>query len=114
MQVPEAVTEAANAVAESLDAMVFVYSGSIDNKGYGGLFKTIEPSDKGLPLRPNTVLFLTTYGGNADSAYRIARLLQNLTNKFYLCVPSICKSAGTLIALGPAKYTCLRYLSRDR
>lgn len=68
MQVPEAVTEAANAVAESLDAMVFVYSGSIDNKGYGGLFKTTEPSDKGLPLRPNTVLFLTTYGGNADSA----------------------------------------------
>ena len=42
MQVPEAVTEAANAVAESLDAMVFVYSGSIDNKGYGSLFKTIE------------------------------------------------------------------------
>lgn len=103
MQVSEAVTEAANTVAESLDAMVFVYSGSIDYKGYGSLVKTIDLSNKESPRRPNAVLFLTTLGGDAKTAYRIARFLQEITDKFYLCVPSMCKSAGTLIALGASE-----------
>lgn len=99
MDVPENINEAANAVADSLNAMVFVYSGAIDHEGFGGLVKTLEPSDQ-QPLRPNAILFLTTHGGHAGLAYRIARLLQSLTKNFYLCVPSECKSAGTLIALG--------------
>ena len=99
MQIPEEINKAANALADSMDAMVFVYSGSIDNKGFGSLIKTIQPSDE-QPRRPNTVLFLTTYGGHAGEAYRIARLLQNATDRFCLCVPRLCKSAGTLIALG--------------
>ena len=48
-------------------------------------------------------MFLTTYGGHADQAYQIARLLQSLSAKFYLCVPRQCKSAGTLIALGASE-----------
>ena len=79
--------------------MVFVYSGAIDHKGYGGLVKSMQPSDE-QPHRPNAIMFLTTFGGHADQAYRIARLLQNTTDTFYLCLPAECKSAGTLITLG--------------
>ncbi len=99
MSLPEEIVEAANAVSDSLDAGVFVYSGSIDSKGRGLLIKTMQPSDE-QPMLENAIVFLTTHGGQAGEAYRIARLLQNVTEKFYLCVPSICKSAGTLIALG--------------
>ena len=102
MKIPEEINKAANAVAESLDAMVFVYSGSIDHKGYGGVLKTMEISDE-QPARQNAMLFLTTYGGHAGQAYRIARLFQTISDKFYLCVPSQCKSAGTLIALGASE-----------
>ena len=102
MQVPDEVNKAANAVAESLDAMVFVYSGAIDLQGFGGLVKTLELSAQ-QPLRPNGAMILTTHGGQADQAYRIARLLQDVTDKFYLYVPSTCKSAGTLIALGASE-----------
>jgi hypothetical protein len=50
--------------------------------------------------RPNVIMFLITEGGNADAAYRIAACLQNKYQRFTLCVPGFCKSAGTLIALG--------------
>ena len=102
MQSSEKTVKAANALADSFDAAVFVYSGSIDSEGFGRLIESIGVSDD-QPTRPNSILFLTTDGGLADQAYRIARLLQTITDKFYLCVPSRCKSAGTLIALGANK-----------
>ena len=48
-------------------------------------------------------MLLTTYGGSADDAYRIARVMQLTSKEFVLCVPTICKSAGTLIALGASR-----------
>ncbi len=99
MPIPDQITEAANAVAESLDAAVYVYRGDINVDGYGLLLGAIQPSDE-QPERPNSILFMTTLGGDAGAAYRIARLLQNISEKLYLCVPTVCKSAGTLIALG--------------
>ena len=95
----ENLTSAANAVADAFDARVFIYSGVIDEKGFGRLFQCMQPSDR-QPHRPNTVLFLTTRGGNANAAYQIARLIQNTSEKFVVCIPSFCRSAGTLIALG--------------
>lgn len=50
--------------------------------------------------RPNLFMVLITLGGDPDAAYRIARTLQNHYKKFTCCVPSYCKSAGTLILLG--------------
>lgn len=102
MNVGEEVNARANVVADAFDAMVFVYSGAIDGKGYGHLIKSIQPSDE-QPLRPNSVMLLTTLGGNADYAYQIARLLQSISSTFYLCLPSACKSAGTLITLGASE-----------
>ena len=79
------IIKAANTIAESLDAVVFIYSGPIDDIGFGCLIESMQPSDD-QPKRQNAILFLTTYGGNAESAYRIARLLQTITEKFYLCI----------------------------
>ncbi len=49
---------------------------------------------------PNCTVFLTTRGGDPDGAYRIARCLQHHYQHIRLVVPSHCKSAGTLIAIG--------------
>jgi hypothetical protein len=88
--------EAVNKVSAQYDADVFIYSGSIDESGFGKLIETI-------PLgrdKPNALLILTTNGGSANAAYQIARLFQKTYQKFILFIPSSCKSAGTLIALG--------------
>lgn len=45
------------------------------------------------------VLFtLVTHGGQANAAYRIGRYLQTVYDDVVLFVPSLCKSAGTLVA----------------
>ena len=95
----DAVTKAANLVAEDLDAKVFLYSGRIDTPGWGSLVSEMQPPEK-TPDRPNSVLMLTTLGGFPSDAYRIARMMQLISDQFILCIPNMCKSAGTLIALG--------------
>lgn len=49
--------------------------------------------------RPNCTVFLTTYGGDPDAGYRIARCLRHYYRHIRLVVPSFCKSAGTLITI---------------
>jgi hypothetical protein len=44
-------------------------------------------------------LFLTTRGGDPDGAYRIARCLRHHYDHVRLVIASLCKSAGTLIAM---------------
>ncbi|MCY3688894.1 MAG: hypothetical protein OXI17_12275 [Gammaproteobacteria bacterium] len=98
--VPENINKIANKIATQLEAKVVIYSGAIDGLGYGKLIRAIRSTDA-QPSMKNTLLLLTTHGGSAQYAYKIARLLQDLTpDKFYLCLPSTCKSAGTLVALG--------------
>lgn len=96
-KVPSDAIHASKAVAKKYKARVVVYSGDIDNFGVGCLLQALSLEKRGMP---NTFLILTTYGGQADAAYRIARLLQIVSSRFYLFVPERCKSAGTLIALG--------------
>lgn len=93
------IEDAATKLAEALDSRIFVYSGPIDQPSFGDLMRAMQPSDS-QPHRPNSLLFLTTQGGLANSAYQIARLFQTTSEKFSLCIPAKCKSAGTLIALG--------------
>jgi len=96
------ITTAANDVAKEFHAKVFVYCGSIDLYGYGALVSAMQPRNNDLNL-PNSILILTTNGGSAHFAYQIARLLQKSSEKFFLCIPASCKSAGTLVALGAHK-----------
>lgn len=96
------IVDLANAVADEHDAVVLLYSGSIDNAGFGRLLSELQPSEM-RPYRPNVVLILTTNGGDANAAYRIARTLQRTFEKFLIYVPAYCKSAGSLIALGASE-----------
>ena len=86
----------ANKLSGSLNASVFVYSGDIDDEGFGYLLKNLRTSAE-QPHKPNAILFLTTYGGSVDAAFRIARMFQSITREFYVCVPYACKSAGECI-----------------
>lgn len=72
-----------------------MYSAAIDHEGFGKIVKCYGGSD-----RPNALLILTTNGGLANSAYKIARFFQTQYKEFIVAIPSICKSAGTLLACG--------------
>lgn len=50
--------------------------------------------------RKHAVLFLETYGGHADAAYKIAKAFKRNYQSFTVMVNSDCKSAGTLLSLG--------------
>lgn len=87
---------AANELADAMDADVLLFNGPTD-----------PPMDEHLRAichkrrhRTNVILVLVTWGGEADSAYRIAKCLQSRYKKFTLYVTGYCKSAGTLVAVG--------------
>lgn len=52
------------------------------------------------PQNKKIVLALVTYGGLPNAAYKIGRYLQSIYDEVVGFVPSICKSAGTLIVTG--------------
>jgi hypothetical protein len=73
----------------------YVYSGEISRPGYLQLCNVIEPKSESCRL------VLSTPGGDPDAAFRIARaLIHHYQKGFSLLVPDICKSAGTLVAVG--------------
>jgi hypothetical protein len=97
---PKSIISAALDKAEKqFDADIVVYNGPVNEDGYGQFVqatKNVKPERK-------LMLVLVTYGGSADSGYRIARYAQNFFKDFLLFVPNACKSAGTLIALGASR-----------
>ena len=89
------VQQAADTVANELDADVIHYNGAI-----------LRDCDRQLidqcirrRRRKNVLLILVTMGGDADPAYRIARCLQTKYERFLFYVSGYCKSAGTLVAI---------------
>lgn len=88
---------AIEAVYAEYDADVYFYSAAIDNSGFGRLSTAVRESKS----RKNVLLILVTDGGLANSAFQIARFLQNeYEGDFSIFCPSRCKSAGTLVAIG--------------
>ena len=101
---------AAESVADALDADILAYVGYL-----------MEPDDETIishcrrrvRKRKNLLMILSTPGGSADAAYRIARTIQqayktkddDITKRgeFILYVHDFCKSAGTLVALGASR-----------
>jgi hypothetical protein len=75
----------------------------------GGLYKPVDEqlinSIKQNRSQPNAILLLTTFGGDADVAYRIARCFQKSYNEgvFTIFVSGVCKSAGTLVTIGASE-----------
>lgn len=95
----EQIATAVAAVEDSYDADVFLYNASISDDGFAELSNAVAKKRQSGD-RPNCLLILVTYGGWANSAYQIARLLQSAYKCFYLFTPSKCKSAGTIVSLG--------------
>ena len=75
---------------------IFIYSGDISPVLDKALVDFIEEHK----TTDNLNLFLSTYGGDADSAFKSVRYLKQIYKQFTLIVVGECKSAGTILALG--------------
>lgn len=91
--------QALRGLVQKHNADVLFYSGVIDEKGDEAVLQQIRGRAH---KKPNIHLFLTTDGGDPDSAYRIGRCLKRHYGKgmFTLVIGWHCKSAGTLLAVG--------------
>ncbi len=87
----------ADAVASQADADVFLYNFGIDPEAELRFRKALRGRKN---KRPNLLLFLTTEGGDPDTAYRMARMLQSSYAQITAVVCGWCKSAGTLMCIG--------------
>ena len=88
---------------ESNEEDLICYFGKIDYLGYKHLTDKIEELKKSTDNGIAT-LVLITRGGDPDYGYRIGRALGHYySKKLKIFVPSICKSAGTLVVLGGAE-----------
>lgn len=94
--VRQAILEAANAVAVEAEADVYLFNSAIARP----IDDLVISSCCSRTRRRNAVVVLVTEGGDADSAYRIARCFQDHYKKFTCVVAGYCKSAGTLILAG--------------
>lgn len=85
--------------ASDHDADLYVASGQIA-AGSGSLSELfIDALSARQKKRPAAHVFLTTYGGNPDAAYRMGRCLRDSYDEVHLLLAGPCKSAGALVAL---------------
>jgi hypothetical protein len=82
-------------LAEKFEFDIFLYNGPISEAMYGKVVEQIVRKK-----RKNLLVIMVTLGGEANPAYRIARLFQQMSTHFVMLIPSYCKSAGTIVALG--------------
>lgn len=75
---------------------VFLYSGDLRRGLDLRFIDFINQNKKSASLK----LVLATTGGSPDAAYKIGRFIQAQYEDFTVYVPGICKSAGTLLAIG--------------
>ncbi len=89
---------------EQEDRDLLVYSGAISKPNLDRFISVLVEAKS--RQRTKISLVLSTYGGDAHCAYRLARLIQDLyglDGGFRLVVLGPCKSAGTLIAVGASE-----------
>lgn len=79
------------------DSDLYLYNGPIRDEGANQFIKTVLARTS---KRVYSSLVLTTYGGDPDAGFRMARVLQRHYKATRLFVVGPCKSAGTLIAIG--------------
>jgi hypothetical protein len=78
------------------DTDVIFFSGQIDSDTDKEVISFLEQE----AVSERLFFVITTPGGDADAAYRIARYCKSAYSLFSVGVFSECKSAGTLLALG--------------
>ena len=75
---------------------VYLYAGIIDRQTCDGFINSPAEAPKA-----GALLMLSSFGGDAHAAFRLTRYLQDKYNgKLTLFIPTVCKSAGTLVAIG--------------
>jgi len=89
-------TDIANKIANDTDCDLLIYTGDIEKPNDYFLLEECKKRKK----RKNVNLYLVTFGGEPDAAFRIARFLQSNYERFTVTIPGNCKSAGTLIVIG--------------
>jgi len=95
---PNDLSSAVNEYLDSKNADGFLYSGPINRDNADRLVKLIDSRPE---RRKDACLFITTFGGDPNAAYRIGRSLKaNYKDGRILAIlGGYCKSAGTLLAL---------------
>ena len=83
-------------LADTLDADILLFNGELD-EDKTDVFRQAFNIER---RRKNIFLVLTTNGGDAHFAFRIARRLQREYERFIVCIAGMCKSAGALLAIG--------------
>lgn len=88
----------ADGVAAESDADVYLYAGPVYPPAERLIRQCVEQNRS----RKNALVYLTSFGGSPDTAYRVARCLQShyAAGRLSIYVLFFCKSAGTLIAIG--------------
>ncbi len=84
---------------------VFLYNGEI-KRGGDAKFIDFVFSEKKFD---ECLLILVTPGGSPDAAYKMARYLQGKYSKFTVMISGLCKSAGTLLAVGAHEIVFMPY-----
>jgi len=84
----------------TLSSDVIFYHGPINRDGYDKVSTALETRKS---QRNSICLVLVTYGGDPNSAYRIARALNHHYSSVEVLIPDVCKSAGTLLCIGAHK-----------
>ncbi|OBQ59113.1 SDH family Clp fold serine proteinase [Mesorhizobium loti] len=92
----DAIKASANALAEHLDTDILILNAEIYPPGDFVFIRTVGSRNR----RSKVLLFLTTEGGSADSAFRMMRFLQARYQRVTVAVGGWCKSAGTLMCIG--------------
>ena len=92
----EALSNAVTVLADETDSDVYLLSAPIERAVAGQLHDQWALSER----RENCIVVLCTFGGDANAAYVMARLLRRVYKKVTVVVFGYCKSAGTLLALG--------------
>jgi len=91
-------SSAVNDYLESKNADGFLYSGPINRELADRLVNLIDSRPE---RRKNACVFITTFGGDPNAAYRIGRSLKSnyKEGRILALLGGYCKSAGTLLAL---------------
>jgi len=85
------------ALAEASGRDILVFSGPLFEPRVGEAIDLLHDHDA---PSGEAYLFLTTYGGDPDSAFRLIKAMRGRYGTVTVAIGGPCKSAGTLIALG--------------
>jgi len=92
----DAVLKLARDISSTDNCDIFLYNGDIERGSDLEFIECLYEHKRHDACR----LILVTGGGDPDAAYKMARYAQDRYKRFELLLAGLCKSAGTLIAIG--------------